>query len=363
MLTVEQGVVLSIETERAGAQEASVEVCGATERALNYPDLTGPIAPGDQVLLNTTAVRMGLGTGGLHFVMKRIGAEGETELEAPQEQPGHIIKLRYTPLQFSCLAAEEQESPYHDVLKTASDLNGTPVVACPLHSMLALAAAGVKATSPDLRVVYVMTDSAALPISVSRLVTQLKNAALLDATVTCGQAFGGDFEAVNIFSGLLTAKLAAEADIIIAGQGPGNVGTDTLYGFGGIEQGVIVNATSVLNGRPVAALRISFAESRDRHRVVSYHSLVALGRAALARAAVIVPRMADDRAQQVRERLEAADIPTRHDVVVESGEAGLAELAERGVDVKSMGRSVADDPEFFLAAAAAGEYAAGLVER
>jgi hypothetical protein len=91
--------------------------------------------------------------------------------------------------------------------------------------------------------------------------------------------------------------------------------------------------------------------------------LVALGRAALARAAVIVPRMADDRTQQVRERLEAADIPTRHDVVVESGEAGLAELAERGVDVKSMGRSVADDPEFFLAAAAAGEYAAGLVER
>jgi len=363
MLKAEPGVVASIEVERPGAQEAVVAVAGKTERALNYPALTGVIGPGDQVLLNTTAVRLGLGTGGLHFVMKRLGGEGEKRMGEEPEQRGHIMKLRYTPLQFSCLSAEEPDSPHHDVLRTASNLAHTPVISCPLHSMIAPAAAGVKAAAPDLRIAYVMTDAAALPMAVSRLVTQLQRAGLIDVTVTCGQAFGGDYEAVNIFSGLLTASLAADADVIIAGQGPGNVGTATLYGFGGIEQGEIINAVSVLGGRPVAALRISFADARERHRAVSHHSLVALGRAALARAAVVVPEMAEERSTQVRAKLEAADIPSRHDVVVENGEEGLAELAERGVQIKSMGRSVADDPEFFLAAAAAGKHAARLLGR
>jgi hypothetical protein len=361
MLKAETGIVISIEATRPGAQEALVEVGGRAERALNYPSLTGAIAAGEQVLLNTTAVRLGLGTGGLHFVMRRLGKE-EEQSETPPEQPGHIIKLRYTPLQFSLLAAEEPDSPHHEALRTASSLGGAPVIACSLHSMIAPAAAGVKAVSPKLRIAYVMTDAAALPMAVSRLVTQLTEAALLDATITCGQAFGGDYEAVNIFSGLLTARLAADADVIIAGQGPGNVGTDTLYGFGGIEQGEIINAASVLHGRPVAVLRISFADPRERHRAVSHHSLVALGRAALARATVVMPEMAQDRAREVTAKLEAADIPARHEIVTQSGEAGLAKLAECEVEVKSMGRGVADDREFFLAAAAAGEYAAGLVE-
>jgi len=362
MLKAERGVVVGIEEVRAGAQEALVEVRGSEERAINYPILTGEIAPGDRVLLNTTAVRLGLGTGGTHFVMKRMGNKGEETSETQPEQGGHIIKLRYTPMQFSCLSAEEPDSPHHEALRTASNLGRAPVIACPLHSLVAPAAAGVKAVSPGSSVAYVMTDAAALPMAVSRLVAQLTQAGLLDATVTCGQAFGGDYEAVNIFSGLLTAKVAAGADVIIAGQGPGNVGTDTLYGFGGIEQGEIINAASVLCGLPVAVLRISFAEPRERHRVVSHHTLVALGRVALSRATVVIPQMAEDRARQVLANLEAADIPARHDIVTQSGEIGLAELAERGVEVKSMGRSVADDPEFFLAGAAAGEYAAGLLE-
>lgn len=361
MLNAETGVVLSIQAERAGAQEAAVEVAGNTERALNYPRLTGPLAAGDRVVINTTAVRLGLGTGGLHFVMKRINEEDQTDPEQAQQQ-GHIIKLRYTPLQFSCLSAEEEDSPHHELLRRASRLDGAPVIACPLHSMVAPAAAGVKAASPDLRVAYVMTDAGALPIAVSRLAAQLREADLLAATVTCGQAFGGDHEAVNVYSGLLVARLVAEADVIIAGQGPGNVGTATLYGFGAIEQGEIINAASVLGGQPVAVLRISFADPRERHQVVSHHSLVALGRAALARAVVVMPEMAQQRAKQVREKLEAADIPSRHEVVVASGESGLAELSERGLEVKSMGRSIEDDREFFLAASAAGEYAARLVE-
>jgi hypothetical protein len=45
-------------------------------------------------------------------------------------------------------------------------------------------------------------------------------------------------------------------------------------------------------------------------------------------------------------------------VLVAKGEAGLHVLAERGVEVTTMGRGVDEDPEFFLAAGAAGAVAA-----
>ena len=73
-------------------------------------------------------------------------------------------------------------------------------------------------------------------------------------------------------------------------QGPGNLGTGTRWGFSGVASGEAVNATAALGGRPVAALRISEADPRERHRGVSHHSLTSLGRVALAPADIAVPR-------------------------------------------------------------------------
>ncbi len=99
------------------------------------------------------------------------------------------------------------------------------------------------------RVAYVMTDSAALPLAYSRLVQTLREQGLLAVTITAGQAFGGELEAVNPYSALVTAAVAGKADIIIAGQGPGNVGTATALGFGGVEQAMLLNAAVALDGR------------------------------------------------------------------------------------------------------------------
>ena len=74
MIRLRRGSVVRILRERPGALELEVEVEGATERALAYPALSGPVEPGSRVVLNTTAVRLGLGTGGLHFV---ISVDGE----------------------------------------------------------------------------------------------------------------------------------------------------------------------------------------------------------------------------------------------------------------------------------------------
>jgi len=352
-LETEVGVVAGVERERTGAQEVTVRVEEGEERAVNYTQLLGRVETGERVLLNTTAVRAGLGTGGYHFVMERAEGDG-----ARPEQTGRTVKLRYTPLQFRCRSVEEEGSATREAVASCEGLDGMPVIAAGLHSQIAAAAAAVKGMVPEARVAYVMTDTAALPLAFSRLVGELKEAGLIDATVTVGQAFGGDHEAVNVFSGLLAARAVVGAEVAIVGQGPGNVGTATEWGFGAIAQGSDVNAVGVLGGMPIAVPRISFADQRPRHAGVSRQFLVALGRVALVEAVVSVPLMGARKLGIVRRQLDDAGITARHEVLVARGEVGAETLAERGVAVKTMGRTLEEDPEFFLAAGAAGAVAA-----
>src|SRR5207302_6904076 len=121
-----------------------------------------------------------------------------------------------TPLQFPVLSTESPESPYHSMLLEFDSLNGAPVVCAELHSQIPAIAAGIKwETGHAARVAYLMTDGGALPLPFSRLVPRLQDCGLIDITVTAGNAFGGDYEAVNLYSGLATAKAAAGADVMI----------------------------------------------------------------------------------------------------------------------------------------------------
>ena len=61
---------------------------------------------------------------------------------------------------------------------------------------------------PDVRIAYVMTDGAALPGGFSRLVAELRAAGLVDGWITSGQAFGGELEAVTVWTGLLAGERA-----------------------------------------------------------------------------------------------------------------------------------------------------------
>jgi hypothetical protein len=205
------------------------------------------------------------------------------------------------------------------------------------------------------RVAYVMTDGAALPAALSRAAATWRSAGLLDSVVTCGQAFGGDLEAVNVFTGLLAAKLAVRADVIVVGDGPGNTGTDTIWGASDIESAMSLNAAAILNGRPVAALRMSFADPRERHRGVSHHSITALTKVALRPVHVAVPVLPEgDRRGAVWTVLTEARLEELHRLVEVTGQPALDLLEERGIRPESMGRTVDDDREFFLAAGAAG---------
>ena len=363
LLQTELGVVTRVTATRPGAQELQVRVGEREESAVGYTRLLGELEPGEKVLLNTTAVRAALGTGGYHFVMKGEAKDRGTRQQADPASDesgfkGHVVKLRYTPLQFRCLSVEEQGSPYRQAIEACDGLAEMPVIVGGLHSHLAPAVAAVKALLPEARIAYVMTDAAALPLAFSKLVAELRAAGLLDATITVGQAFGGDYEAVNAYTGMLAARAVVGAQVVVIAQGPGNVGTETDWGFGSIVQGDHINAAGVLGGTPIAVPRISFADPRPRHHGVSRQSLVALGRVALVEAVVAVPQMDPERLELVHRQLDDEGITEKHEVLVARGESGLEELARRGLEVKSMGRSVAQDPEFFLAAAAAGVIAA-----
>lgn len=353
-----RGIVLDVVDERPGAVELLVEVEGGPARAVAYPALVGPVRSGDSVLLNTTAVWLGLGTGGTHFV---VAVEGVDELEPGG--PGRTMKLRYTPHQVKVWAAEEQDSPHRAAMEAATGLDGLPVVWVPLHSMVAPAAAGARAAGAD-RVAYVMTDGAALPAGLSRLAAALRRSGLIQGVITTGQAFGGDLEAVSVFSGLLAGRHVVGADVLVVGDGPGNAGTGTTWGASDVESAMALNAIGILGGRPVAALRVSFADPRDRHRGLSHHSITALSRVALVSVHVAVPVLEDEaRRRQIWDALREAGLEGRHQLVETTGQPALDLLTDHGIEPESMGRRPSEDPEFFLAAGAAGVLAGRMAAR
>jgi hypothetical protein len=342
------GTVVALLEERPGLQRLEVDLGDGPERAYAVLQLTGPVAVGDEVVVNTTAVELGLGTGGWHVVHWNLARRDWRE-----PGPGHIVKLRYTSLQVDAGAAEELHA---GELAEADDLEGMPVVVAGLHSHVPCVAAALAAARPGARLAYVMTDGAGLPLALSDLVVAMRGAGLVATTVTAGHAFGGDLEAVNLPSALVTARRVAGADAAVVAMGPGVVGTATRLGYSALEVGPALDAVEWLGGRPVAAVRYSQADPRSRHSGVSHHTRTALGLATRARATIGVPRGRWDR--PLRDELEAAGLADRHRLLAVDDPDVPALLAERGLRVTSMGRAPEEDPAFYAVAGAAGTAAA-----
>jgi Protein of unknown function (DUF3866) len=350
MPSFRSGAVATVLETRPGLQRVLVELgTDLPERAYVLTKLTGPVAVGDRVLLNTTAVELGLGTGGWHVVHWNL-----ERTEWHDQGPGHVLKVRYTSLQTDVGSTEEHEQSLADV----TSIDGMPVVAAALHSQLPAIAVALKLERPDLRVAYVMTDGAGLPIAVSDLVAALTARTLIDVTITSGQAFGGDYEAVSVYSALAIARHVAAADVAIVVMGPGITGTETRLGFSGIELGPILDAVSGLGGVPIACLRASLADRRERHRGVSHHSLTALTTACRSRVLVALPAVGGAAEARLRADLSEAGIAARHEIVAIVPPDVLDLFARHDLDVLSMGRPAAVDPILFQSAAAAGTLAA-----
>ncbi|HEY9291145.1 MAG TPA: DUF3866 family protein [Microlunatus sp.] len=379
MIVWAEGTVSAIGDRWPGAVEVIVETDDRRSfRSLAYLDLVPDPVRGDRALINISAVEKRLGTGGYALVVAVLDQDGRLTGQ-PEPPRGHLVKARYTPTQTMIRGVDEQGTEFHDQLADADDLGGLPVVVADLHSALAPIIAGIRAETADHdqppKIAYLMTDDAALPLPFSKTVAQLRETGWLAVTITAGQAYGGDLESVNVHSGLLAARLAAGADLVIVTQGPGNLGTGTRWGFSGTSVGEVVNAVSVLGGRPIGALRISSADPRPRHRTVSHHSLTAYGRVALRPAELAVPDFSDVSALSgIRDLYTLPRLAARVQEAVEplAGTHRLHRVGLEGLDralldcpvrLSSMGRDLDADPAYFLANAAAGRLAAQILAK
>ncbi len=322
-LSLRRGTVTAVVERHEGL--VRLEVDGAP--CVAYPRLTGPVALGDDVVVNVQAVELGLGSGGFHVLYANL----TRGLDLPADPGAHVMKLPYTPLQHAVMHAEEEWKAGEDKLVD------TPVLCCSVHSQVAPVCAGL---GMDIDVVYVQLPGGALPVSVSDTVRLLRQRGRLRAALAPGPCLDGDVACVSLAAGLVwCARSGAQA--VVCAPGPGIVGTASRYGHGGVAAAEAANAATALGGAPIIVPRISVADARERHRGLSHHTLaaieLALGPVTVAWPAGLTPPP------------EAGPV----ELVDPSGwEEACADLR-----LSHMGRSPEEDPWFFAAAFAAGRLA------
>ncbi|MEG1310883.1 MAG: DUF3866 family protein [Romboutsia sp.] len=351
MISKKVAIVESIVDRTDGLDDIRVNLNGHIQKAYNYSKMTGEINIGDEVILNTTAVELSLGTGGYHFVIANLNS-----LESNLTEGGHIMKLRYTPFQVKVDSVEEQESPYHEKIENFLSLDNMPIVVGTLHSMLTPFVASYKKNNPNKKLVYIMTDGAALPIYLSKNVSVLKEKGLIDNTITIGNAFGADYDCINIYTALITAKEVLNADVVFVSMGPGIAGTGTKYGFTGIEQGPLLDAVKKLGGFGVAIPRISFADMRDRHRGISHHSLTVFKDIVNVKINIPITIYNEDNLNIIKEQILNNGLEDKHNIVYIKNDNTQNDLDYFGLKVRSMGRNYEQDKQFFEAASTAAYY-------
>jgi hypothetical protein len=321
MLTLRRGRISAVVDRVEGL--ARIEVDGTP--CVAYPRLTGPVALGDEVIVNVQARELGLGSGGFDVLYVNL----TRGLELPVESDAHVMKLPYTPLQFATRHLEEDRA-------LPQELGKLPIVCCSVHSQVAPVCAGIGAGA---RVAYVQLPGGALPVSLSDAVRTLSQRGLLQTSVAVGACVDGDLQSVTVSSALLWA--AAEGfDAVVCSIGPGIVGTGSRFGHGGMAAAEAANAAASLNGSPILAVRASEADPRERHRGVSHHTL------------------------SVGEQTEATLVWPRGenppDGATEIDVDGWQEACG-GLPLSHMGRGPDEDPLFFAAAFAAGKFARTLI--
>jgi hypothetical protein len=325
MLSLRRGSVTAVTERHDGL--VRLEVDGRP--CVAYPGMTGPVALGDDVLVNAQAVQLALGSGGFDVLYANL----TRGLDLEGEPGAHVMKLPYTPLQYAVRHAEEDGAQLES-------LASLPVVCCTLHSQVAPAAA---ALGEGRRVAYVQVPGGALPVSLSDTVRALRERALVETTVAVGACIEGDVACVSTAAALVWAA-EQEFDAVLCSIGPGIVGTASPWGHGGLSVAEALLTAGVLGGTPVLAVRYSEGDSRERHRGLSHHT-----RALLALAGEVEIGWPEGlETPEGLERVTAVDV------------AGWEDACAR-LPLFHMGRGPDDDPWFFAAAYAAGRVASGHV--
>lgn len=329
MLKLRRGVVVA-------EDPLTVEIDGERRPAWADEKLVGEAREGDEVVVNTEARDLGLGSGGFDVVHVNL----TRGLEGSGTAGEHVMKLNYSSLQHPVEPVEGAGA------ETGREKTWRmPVLVIPLHSHLAPAAWAALQIAPDLRIGYVQTAGGALPGSLSRDVRLLRERELIAGHVTAAPTYGGEREALSVAGALDAAATGLGWDAAIAGPGPGIIGSDTRLGHGGMAALDTAHAALALGLPTLISPRLSDADERPRHRGLSHHTKTILD---LLLAGVVVPFPPG--ALPLDELQEAAG--ERHRL--QGQEADLHGYSQSGLPARVMGREIKDDALFFEAALAAG---------
>jgi len=329
-----------------GVDPLEVEVAGERRRAWADEGLVGPVELGDDVVVNTAAVDLGLGSGGFDVVHVNLtrGLDGG---EAP---PGvHVMKLNYSSLQHP---VDPIEAPAGVPALPARPM---PVLVLPLHGHLAPAVwAACEGSGGERRIGFVQAAGGGLPGSLSADVRELRSRGLLAAQVTVAPSFGGELEAISITGALHAAAGELGWDAAIVGPGPGILGSETKYGHGGMAALDGAHAALALGLPTLLSPRMSAGDPRPRHRGLSHHTGSVL-ELLLAGVEVPVPfglgELWPDAEETPADVIGAATAGLHR---TREQRADLEGYAASGLPTRTMGRDLADDRLFFAAPLAAG---------
>jgi hypothetical protein len=321
MLTLRRGTV--VEAGDGPEQRLEVEIDGARRPAVADVGLVGACEIGDEVVVNTVAVDLGLGSGGFDVVHVNL----TRGLDGPGADGAHVMKLNYTSLQHAVHPVEGEE------LKVPLD---RPAAVFGLHGQLPPIAWAFAQGRPGAKLGYVQTAGGSLPGSHSRVVRELRSTGLLAGHVTAGPAFGGEREAITTAGAIHHGIAALGWDAVVCGPGPGILGSASALGHGGMSALDNAHAAAALGCPVVVCARMSDTDERRRHRGLSHHTVTVLA-LLLARVTVAFPSG------------DGASIPGDH--VVRELPVDLAGYMASGLPARSMGR---EDPLFFAAAVACG---------
>lgn len=336
MLTLHRGRVVGAGGAGEGMQRLEVEVGGERHPAVADVGLVGPAEVDDEVVVNTAARELELGSGGFDVVhvnlTRGLGGHGVAG--------AHVMKLNYTSLQHAVAPVEGAE---------LSLPLSSPVAVTFLHGQLAPVAWAFAQAVPGRSLGYVQTAGGALPGSLSHTVGELRERGLLAGHLTAAPTFGGDGEAITVAGALHHAGSDLDWDAVVCGPGPGILGSASALGHGGLAALDSAHAALALGAPTLVVPRMSSGDPRERHRGLSHHVVTVLG---LLLGSVVVPVPAHaDVAGLTDERHEWRRVA-----------ADLGGYAASGLPAGTMGRDLAEDELFFAAALAGGSVLAGMIE-
>ena len=333
MLRLKRATVLVAGPPAAMEQRLSILVDGVRRSAIADVGLMGAALEGDELIVNVEAVELGLGSGGFDVVHVNLtrGLDGAGTPRA------HVMKLNYTSLQHAVSPVEEGDAdatPAPLVLPL-----GRPAAVLALHGQLAPLAWAFAQASPQARLGYVQTGGGALPGGHSCVVRELRDDGLLAGHLTAGPSFGGaDGEAITTAAALHHGLAVLGWDAVVAGPGPGILGSGSALGHGGLQALDSAHTALALGCETLLVARMSSTDLRARHRGLSHHTRTVLD-LLLAAVSVALP--------PGHEIVEQA--PVLHEW--RTGVIDLDGYLASGLPSRSMGR---EDPLFFEAALCAG---------